>query len=196
MSSKSERKRVSHDRIRSSASAALRRDGIGGLSVHNVMENAGLTVGGFYSHYASRGELIADAFDAAASERRAVVARALDRRTGNDRLAAFVGAYLAPGHVEDRDGGCPWGAVLSDLQRAGEPLRTKATAQFRRTAAGLHPDRRAAIATLAVSFSSLMLMRTVTDSHLRDEIAESARFAVDCIIRNLESPIASQGEIK
>jgi len=196
MSSKSERKRVSHDRIQASASLALRRDGISGLSVHNVMEDAGLTVGGFYSHYSSREELIADAFDSAASERRAVVARALEGRTGNDRLPAFLGAYLAIDHVESREQGCPWGALLSDLPRAGEPLRANATEQFRRSAAGLHPDRRAAIATLAVSFSSLMLMRAVTDSRLREEIAEAACFAVESIVRNLERRGASEGESK
>lgn len=183
----------SHARIRAAAARTLRRDGADGLSVHKVMSEAGLTVGGFYAHYPSREELVTDAFSAAARERRMVVARVLDRVPPDKRPAAFMSAYLSEEHLEDLEGGCPWAAVLSDLPRAPESMRGLITEQFARSAAGLHPDRRVSIATLAVSFASLIMMRAVTDEALRQEIAEAAELAVESVLEKA-GRTAAKGE--
>ena len=182
----------SHERIRTAAARALRRDGAEGLSVHKVMREAGLTVGGFYAHYPSREELVTDAFSAATHERRAVVARVLEGVPPGKRPSAFVSAYLAPEHLDDLSGGCPWAAVLSDLPRAPESMRNRITEQFARSAAGLHPDRRVSIATLMVSFASLIMMRAVTDEALRQEISEAAQCAVEGVLEKIER-VATEG---
>lgn len=183
MPGKSEMKRIVHEKIRANAAAAMKREGLSAVSVHRVMHAAGLTVGGFYAHYGSREGMLEDAFTTAAAQRRSAVGKILEGKSGEERLTAFLSAYLSSEHVDDPASGCPWAAVLSELPRADDSLRRTATELLGRAVAGLHPDRRASIATLALGFASLMLMRTVTDEDLRQEIGESARFAVESIAR-------------
>lgn len=171
----------SRERIRASAAAELRRQGVRGLSLHRAMRDAGLTVGGFYGHYRSRDDLVLDAFLAAASQRREFVRRALEGVAGRERLTAFAEAYLAEDHVANVEGGCPWAAVLSELPRLEPGTRTTISEVFAASAGSLSADREAAIATLALSFASLILMRATTDDAQREEIARAARRAVAAI---------------
>ena len=54
-------KAASHDRILDIAAARIRRDGIDRLAVAEIMKEAGLTHGGFYRHFDSREQLVAEA---------------------------------------------------------------------------------------------------------------------------------------
>jgi AcrR family transcriptional regulator len=74
--------RQSHDRIVQVAAMRFRENGVEGVGVADLMKDAGLTHGGFYRHFASRDELVAEAIERALSEGpRAVaaVAQAQDR---------------------------------------------------------------------------------------------------------------------
>src|SRR2546429_343541 len=68
MTSKDERKELSHETILSSAARLVRERGIGGARVADVMEGAGLTVGGFYAHFASKAELVDETLRRTAAE--------------------------------------------------------------------------------------------------------------------------------
>ncbi len=54
------RKAESRERILASAGSLVREKGIAGASVSGVMEGAGMTVGGFYAHFPSKRELVAE----------------------------------------------------------------------------------------------------------------------------------------
>src|ERR1700721_1188312 len=58
-------KAASHERIVKAAAARIRRDGIDGMAVADLMREAGLTHGGFYRHFESRDDLVAQAVDCA-----------------------------------------------------------------------------------------------------------------------------------
>jgi TetR/AcrR family transcriptional repressor of nem operon len=49
-------KAANHERIVRTAAALIRRDGIDGASVAELMAEAGFTHGGFYRHFDSRDE--------------------------------------------------------------------------------------------------------------------------------------------
>src|SRR5260221_5483353 len=57
-----EHKGATRERILESASSAIRGRGVAGVGVKDVMDAAGLTHGGFYAHFGSKEELLADAF--------------------------------------------------------------------------------------------------------------------------------------
>jgi TetR/AcrR family transcriptional repressor of nem operon len=57
------------ERILTEASRAIRRQGVDKVGVADVMSAAGLTVGGFYSHFASKDDLVAHAVDHMFQER-------------------------------------------------------------------------------------------------------------------------------
>ena len=54
-------KAASHDRILDVAAASIRQDGMDKLTVAELMKEAGLTNGGFYRHFDSREQLVAEA---------------------------------------------------------------------------------------------------------------------------------------
>ena len=59
---KAQKKRASRERILRSAASQLRSMGIDGASVSSIMEEAGLTHGGFYAHFEDKLDLINAAF--------------------------------------------------------------------------------------------------------------------------------------
>src|SRR5437588_1435462 len=61
-------KAASHERIVKAASRRIRRDGVDSVGVAELMNEAGLTHGGFYRHFGSRDELVAEAIDAAVAQ--------------------------------------------------------------------------------------------------------------------------------
>ena len=55
-------KLATHQRIVQVAARRFRERGIDGISVGDIMKEAGLTVGGFYKHFESRDALVTEAF--------------------------------------------------------------------------------------------------------------------------------------
>ena len=100
------------------AAKALRRDGLTGVSIPALMKKAGLTHGGFYSHFKSRDELVAAAVLRAADETGASV---LSKEAGD--LRATMEAYLSKEHVEHPERGCVLAALGSEGRRQKAPVR-------------------------------------------------------------------------
>ena len=89
-------KAVSHDRILDIASARIRRDGIDNLRVAELMEEAGLTTGGFYRHFDSREQLVAEATQRAMSQGSEWTV-ASGQVGGQRGYSTLVDGYLNPG---------------------------------------------------------------------------------------------------
>jgi len=123
-------KDASHQKIRATASRMIRRDGLEATSVHKVMKRSGFTVGGFYAHFDSRQQLIHHAFIEAVKQRRDRVNLLLEGRPPAEWLPRFLQDYLSAGHVDDRDNGCAWAALLSELPRADLTTRRMAERLF------------------------------------------------------------------
>jgi TetR/AcrR family transcriptional repressor of nem operon len=168
-------KAASHDRIVKAAAARIRRDGIDGMAVADLMREAGLTHGGFYRHFASRDDLVAEAVEAAMAHgsRRAEAAR----QGGPEALATAIDAYLSPLHRDKPETGCAVAALPTDVARGIPRARAAYTAQVRRyldlfadlTPAGDADDRYLILAALV---GAIALARAVDDPGLSDEILD------------------------
>lgn len=188
------RKEISHERIVDVASRAIRRAGIRGVGVADMMKEAGLTHGGFYAHFESRDALVAEAMQRAGRDTGAAMEAAIGRRTarGDSRFAALVRAYLHDSHLELVEGGCVVAALACEMPRLDEPLRDEAR---RRVAAlvelvqsALPPDSGAAQAEVvaAALVGALQLARVLGDKPGRNLLAHTreqliAQFAPDSI---------------
>src|SRR5271154_7446808 len=86
----------SHARIVEKAAARFRESGVEGVGVADLMKDAGLTHGGFYRHFASRDELVAEAIECALSEGGRAVAAAA--KVKDRPLGTLVDAYLSTMH--------------------------------------------------------------------------------------------------
>jgi AcrR family transcriptional regulator len=134
---RSARHQQSHERILDAAARAVRRTGVAGVGVADVMKEAGLTHGGFYAHFSSRDALLAEALEHAGGQSNARLRDRMRVRTaaGESPLSALVSEYLSEPHMEAIELGCPVAAVGSELQRAPDALRDAAQSRVRGLAA-------------------------------------------------------------
>jgi TetR/AcrR family transcriptional regulator, transcriptional repressor for nem operon len=169
-------KAASHERIVKAAAARIRRDGVEGVGVADLMREAGLTHGGFYRHFDSRDELVAEAVEAALAHgsRRAEAAAQLG---GPEALAMAIDAYLSPLHRDKPETGCAVAALPTDIARSSQRARAAYTAQVRRyldlyaeLTPGDDPDDPPLF--LAALVGAIALARAVDDPSLSDEILE------------------------
>ena len=111
------KKALSHERIVSTAARAVRRQGFRGVGVAEVMKEAGLTHGGFYAHFASRDELLAQAVAQASKEIAEVITTHASelRKKGLSAYRAFIETYLSNGQIADRENGCPVAALCGEF---------------------------------------------------------------------------------
>ena len=84
-------KAETHARILNVAAKRFRELGLEGIGVADVMKEAGVTVGGFYKHFASRDELVVEALATAFQD--------LDRwEESTETLTNALNSYLTEEH--------------------------------------------------------------------------------------------------
>src|SRR5438067_9036571 len=85
------------ERIVEAAAKLFRERGFEGIGVADLMKEAGLTHGGFYGHFSSKDDLIAEASARALTGSLALFSRVAER-TPADPLPAIARAYLTRSH--------------------------------------------------------------------------------------------------
>jgi TetR/AcrR family transcriptional repressor of nem operon len=168
------------------ASRRVRRDGIGNIGVAELMKQAGLTHGGFYRHFDSRDELVAEAIaEALAQGSQRVQASA---ELGSPAaLAAIVDGYLSRVHRDKPETGCAVAAVPTDIVRCGASARAAYSRQvlsYIELLTELAPDRDQAHLILAALVGALVLARAVDDRGLSDEILERVASALHSYVEH------------
>src|SRR5215468_6222527 len=81
------------ERIVTAAAAEFRQHGIAATGLADLMKAAGLTHGGFYRHFASKDQLVAEACSAAVATMNERVASSASRERGRKGLEAAVAAH-------------------------------------------------------------------------------------------------------
>jgi TetR/AcrR family transcriptional repressor of nem operon len=173
-------KAETHERIVATAAKLLREKGLEGIGVADLMKEAGLTVGGFYKHFDSRDDLVAEALGAMQGGWDEVFADAEARKRPNDAVFdSLVDGYLGETHRDAPAEGCLFAALAGDLGRSGDKARNVATGKLERLLSRLSEvfdDRRAPAARAAAIFlysalvGALTLARATNDEALSKEI--------------------------
>src|ERR1043165_945698 len=118
-----EHKEQTRERIVRNASRKLRAEGLSGPGVASVMKASGLTVGGFYKHFRSKEELLAEAIANGFSEFSEKVFASLQSVAPENRWKEVVRWYLSPEHCNHPDTGCPVVTLAPEIARTKLPVR-------------------------------------------------------------------------
>ena len=177
--------RENRARIVETASALFRERGYDGLSVADLMAAAGFTHGGFYKHFGSKADLMAEAATCGFSQ-------STENVTEFDAVA-FVKEYVSRKHRDAPGAGCTLAALCGDAARQPESIKETFAAgiESQLTALGLtdgdvgeigkREARAVRIDTLAHAVGAIMLSRACPDdSPLADEILEVCRTRLLC----------------
>ncbi len=180
-------KEASHERIVSAAARAIRRSGYGGTGVANIMQEAGLTHGAFYAHFASREAMLAEAATRACAESAATVAQVVASVPPEQALAAMLQAYLSREHLAQVEQGCPLAALGSETARQAPEVRQTTTRHIKAMVdlvarqspdwgqPGAHEAAHArALVTVATMVGTLLLARAVDEPALSDRLCAAA----------------------
>jgi TetR/AcrR family transcriptional regulator, transcriptional repressor for nem operon len=171
------------ERIVAAAAAEFRRNGISATGLADLMAAAGLTHGGFYRHFGSKDQLVAEACTAAVDSVSEMFEEAFSRHRKSNGLKAAAASYLSACHRDGPSDGCPFAALGSELVRADEATRARATEGLKRIVdllaggyAGLRPDaaKRRAFVALSTMVGALTLARLVTEPELSDLLLRDA----------------------
>jgi TetR/AcrR family transcriptional regulator, transcriptional repressor for nem operon len=179
------------NRIVETASDALRRNGISGTSLHELMSEAGMTHGGFYRHFESKEQLIAEACSRGCDTLLDTI-RAAGSRSPEDcpagvppGLAAIADTFLTSEYQDEHAAACPFVAIGSELARADAATRGAATEGLRRAIVLLEQEfrgsdtaRMRAIAVFAALIGGGVLARIVDDPAFSDEILQAAKMLI------------------
>src|SRR3982074_3821422 len=119
-----------HKRIVAIASRRFRESGLAGIGIADLMKEAGLTVGGFYKHFKSRDDLVAESVGSALGfwkpQRDAAASGAPPRA-----YKCLVEDYLNETHRNHPGSGCPVGRLAGDIGRSNRRTRAVVTRQIR-----------------------------------------------------------------
>ena len=174
-------KAKTHERIVKLASKRFREEGLAGIGIAELMKEAGLTVGGFYKHFDSRDDLVAEAVNSAFGgwERRVEAAKSGGPPVSYEKL---IDDYLNKAHRDSPGTGCAFSALAPEIARSGKRTRALTSEQVRndiQLIAALHraKDKRTARSRAILTFSALVgamaLARAVSDEALSREILET-----------------------
>lgn len=164
----------SRNRILEEAGRLFQAKGFDTVTVAEVMKAAGMTHGGFYGHFKSKDDLIAQALSGRFAK---PIARP-------ETLSAFRAAYLSAAHCMDVSNGCPVAALAAETPRQGAEIRQAMAEGIRdridhMAEAKTHADpaerRRDAIGSWSAMVGAIILARAADDPAFAEEILRQTR---------------------
>lgn len=178
------------EKILSTATRLFREKGFDGIGIADLMKSAGLTHGGFYGHFSSKEDLMAQACDRAVDE---ILARNQASSVEGEDIGVegyyqrFIATYLSCEHRDDPGSGCLMAALGADAARQSPVIKRAFTHSFNRLLTSLikilpakneavkseEEKREQALATLAALVGSQVIARAVDDPELSQAVLQA-----------------------
>ncbi|UJR78236.1 TetR/AcrR family transcriptional regulator [Sandaracinus amylolyticus] len=177
-------------RILETAGRLFRERGYAGIGVSDLMKSAGLTAGGFYSHFESKEALLsAVLMDGFAHTEHALFA-GLEGVEGAAFVRELTRRYLSREHRDHPEHGCVLPALAADVARHGDAprhdlagylleLASRMQTKVPRSARSGLSGKELALALTALCVGGIVLARAVDDAALSDAILRACRRFAD-----------------
>jgi TetR/AcrR family transcriptional repressor of nem operon len=115
-------KAETHERIVQRAAEAFRTHG-SMVGIGDVMQDLGLTHGGFYRHFANKDELLIEAVAKSLVEVAGKLERAAEKAPPGKQLAAVISAYLSLDHLQHPESWCVLATLAPEIGRQPAAVR-------------------------------------------------------------------------
>jgi TetR/AcrR family transcriptional repressor of nem operon len=175
-------------RVLQEAAKAIRAEGVERMGVASVMAGAGLTVGGFYAHFKSKDDLVAEAVNFMFEERYAAFFETREAEEPRAALCRFVQAYLSMRHRNSSVGGCPLPVLAGEVAHLPKPARERFVLGFERLTAtlarllealGTKNAPATARMTIAEMMGALALARVTRDAGEAETLLQNTQRSVE-----------------
>lgn len=179
-----EHKERTRKRVLSEAASAILAGGPEAISVASLMSKVGLTHGGFYAHFRSKDELVAETITCVFDTAYETLKERAERVDATECMSQFVDGYLCMSHRDGPETGCPVPSLMGDLPRLSVEARRSFAEGLERLARAVggplrklgvpHPIQagRAIISQMA---GAVALARALRDTPASDQILRDTR---------------------
>jgi TetR/AcrR family transcriptional regulator, transcriptional repressor for nem operon len=192
-----EHKQKTRERILDAAALAFREQGIEQTSVADVMQRAGLTHGGFYAHFKSKEELVAEAIRHASEQVSKIFDSPVGKESAQRSLLEISAAYLSLPHMEHPERGCPIAALGTELLRSDRTVKRVVSREtlarlerlYQRTSPDAAPEtrKRQAAGALACMVGGQILARALNGQEGAQFLADCQRFLRDALTGEVQT---------
>ncbi|MET9476549.1 TetR/AcrR family transcriptional regulator [Streptomyces sp. NPDC002917] len=174
-------KAESRERVLRIAARRIREEGLTRPGVAELMNEAGLTHGGFYKHFASRDDLMNQAAALALADGESKMADAA-RRNREEPRTGLIDSYLSARHRDTPGTGCAVVTLGASAGRGEAEMKEAYEKQVRgylelisETAGGDDSDevQADAMLTLSAMVGALLMSRAVADPELSDQLLQT-----------------------
>lgn len=170
-----EHKQNTRAKIVESARILFNRHGFESVTINAVMQQAGLTRGGFYNHFKSKEALYAAAVSSFLMGRGAqwrTDAGIDPTKPDTDITRQMIEGYLSNQHLGDLDGQCPMIALPSDVARANPAVQASYQELLEAMVSLFENDRprQTALSLAALCVGGMVLARSLPGSALAEEV--------------------------
>jgi TetR/AcrR family transcriptional repressor of nem operon len=185
-----EHKAEIHQKIVKDASRRIRNEGITGAAVSAVMQDAGLTHGGFYKHFGSKDELLMESLSEAFRDIADRLAQAAEQSQPETAWKAIVKTYLSLEYCDHLEYGCPLTALAPELARIDQAMKPwifEELKKYRSRMLPFMPGRRTAdkerafFAIFSTMVGAVEIARMLPEPVMREKVLASAR---DLLLRS------------
>ena len=120
-----EHKAQNHEKILSVAARSFREHGGDSSGIGTVMKKVGLKKGGFYRHFKSKDDLLAEAVARALDEMGRGMVEVARSAPEGQALRAIIERYLSARHASSPGSGCVLSALAPELARKSLSVRKR-----------------------------------------------------------------------
>lgn len=188
MSAKKEKKLNTRIKILETAENLFKKYGIESSGIKKIMNEIDLTVGGFYSHFKSKDDLIKNSLKRSLNSIMKQLLSGSSQKEGKERIKNILNVYLGEEHSGNIEHGCPIAAMSSDITRCNEEIKKEVEHYFDSFFEEIKPDieklntdtnhnfdREDFYTYLSMSMGSVIMSRIITDKKLSSHILEKTK---------------------
>lgn len=159
------------------------------VSINDVMKNAKLTHGGFYSHFNSKQELYAEAVLEAAQK--SIVTKFPKTDEVNEPLLSqLLSNYLDISHVRQEQEPCPLAFLVTDVSNGEDRVRAAYTKVYKRLVAYINKvlpieissRREKALSLTAIMIGGVAISRALNDEKTAKSLLKACQKSVNEMI--------------
>lgn len=173
-------KAQSREKILRQAADQVRDNGLESISVGKLMRSVELTHGGFYNHFESRSDLLAQALERALVEGAKSATASVKPGDAPRNYETRVRGYVSRAHRDARTSGCAIAALASDVARADDASRAVMSAHIddfvSQLTQSMHSqDEGDAMLAMSAMVGAVLLARVQGDPKKSDALLKSVR---------------------
>ena len=170
-------KQQTKDKILASAAKLFAHNGFEKISIDQVMQDAKLTRGAFYSHFKSKSDLYSQSLIKGAQ-----TAQTRKPKNSNASLVNIAQYYLSQTHRDEcEEAPCPLDFLVSDISQQNEEIKNTYTKMFKgfvEQASTHTEDQQKAFQSVVLMIGGLAISRALNDKDLSNNLLTACQKAI------------------